>query len=816
MHAIVADIRLAWRQALAKPVFALLVVGVLALGIGATTAIFSLTDAVLFRPLPIAEPDRVVRIFRVDESGRPDNNLSYPHYTDLRDNVSGFSHVAAYMDWAAFNLATHGSEPTRVSGAVVGGDYFNLLGIQPLLGRHLLPSDDLKRGGHPVVVIRENVWRNLFGADLEVIGREVRINTRPFTVIGVMPAGFGGADAQPSVDAWVTMAMMEGTASYVSWDDRTLRGSAWLDGIARLAPGVTQAQAQAEVDAVTAAVTTAEGLDAEDMRLGLIPASAAAVDPYGFEGAHRNAWLLLGVTGALLLLAMTNTAGLLLVRAEERGREMALRLGLGASRGAVLRMLLVEALSYALVGAAVGVALAFAILSVALEPLAGMLSGAPTDPSLLLNWRALGFAAALAVVTALLSALSPAARVIRLDVNTSLKQGGLRGDRAGTRARSAMVGAQVMISVGLLTIALLLVRSFWNTAVVDPGFDPQRALVVGMDFTRQGYSPDEALRAQDAILARLEASPMVEAAAFARVVPVQGAGIFSSFSRPGMEQHPQMGANVDMVSPGYFATLRIPVLRGRALAATDTAEGTRVALINQHLAERWFPGEDALGQSLDMLGGELTIVGITANTKIRNLREDDAPIVYVPLAQHPDGNSSLVVRGAVDDPWLLAPVAREAVHSVDRALPLFRVRTLVAHVGNSYREATVMAWLLGAFAAVAVLLSAAGLYGLLSWQVRARTREIGIRMSVGATAAAVRNQFLRRGLALTVPGIAAGLLAAGWMARGLDELLFGVSASDPVMLAAVALGFITVAMIAAWGPARRSARIDPMQALREE
>ncbi|MFO7562584.1 MAG: ABC transporter permease, partial [Enhygromyxa sp.] len=544
----------------------------------------------------------------------------------------------------------------------------------------------------------------------------MRINTRPFTVVGVMPAGFGGADAQPSVDAWVTTAMLEGTAGYISWDDRASRGSAWLDGIARLAPGVTQAQAQAEVNAVTAAVIEAEGLEAEDMRLGLVPANVAAVDAYGFEGAHRNAWLLLGVTGALLLLAMANTAGLLLVRAEERGREIALRLGLGASRGAVLRMLLVEALLYAFVGAACGVALAFAILSVALEPLAGMLSGAPTDPSLLLSWRALVFAMALSVVTAVLSAMSPAARVIRLDVNTSLKQGGSRGDRAGSRARSALVVAQVVISVGLLTVALLLVRSFWNTAVVDPGFDPQRTLVVGMDFTRQGYSPAEALRAQDAILARLDASPLVEAAAFAVVVPVQGAGIFSSFSRPGMEQHPQMRANVDMVSPGYFATLQIPVLRGRALAATDIADTTRVAVINQHLAERWFPGEDALGQSLDMLSGELRIVEITANTKVRDLREDDAPIVYVPLAQRPDGNSSLVVRGAVDDPWLLLPAVREAVQSVDRAVPLFRVRTLVDHVGRSYREATVMAWLLGAFAVVAVLLSAAGLFGLLSWQ----------------------------------------------------------------------------------------------------
>lgn len=816
MTALMTDLRFAWRQALTRPLFSALVIGVLALGIGATTAIFSLTDAVLFRPLPIAEPDRVVRIFRVDETGRPDNNLSFPHVADLRDNASSFSHIAAYMDWGVFNIARAGHEPQRVPGAIVTGDYFNLLGVQPILGRHLLPSDDIDRGAHPVTVLSERLWRTHFGADPGIVGAEVMINTHPYTVVGVMPERFGGANAQPSIDAWVPMSMMEKTAIYVSWNDMTNRGAAWLDGIARLAPGVTLAQAQAEIDAVAAAVVEAEGLEPENMRLGLFPATEAAVDPYSTEGARRNAWLLLGVTGALLLLAMTNSASLLLVRTEERARELALRLGIGASRGVLLRMLLVEALAYALVGAAIGVALAFSILSVSLESLSAMIPGAPEEPALLLDWRVIAFAIGLAVVTAIAASLSPALRVTRLDVNASLKAGGARGDRAGSRIRSALVVAQVVLSVGLLTVALLLVRSFWNTSVVDPGFDPSGTLMVGMDLVRQGYTREEAARTQDAILERVRTSPLVENAAFARIVPVQNSGMYSSFSRPGMDQDPQMGTNVNLVSPTFFDTLRIPMLRGRIFSDAEIAVAERVVVINRHLAERWFPGEDALGQQLDMIGGPLTIVGITADTKVRSLREGGTPIAYVPTVLRPDPQGTLLVRAHGGDPWSVLPVVREAVQGIDPGLPLYRIQPVTDHIGRSYREATVMAWLLGAFAALAVTLSAAGLYGLLSWQVRARTREIGIRMSIGATASAVRNQFLKRGLILTVLGVPVGLLVAAWIARGLDELLFGISATDPATLVGVAVGFITVAMAATWGPARRSARIDPMQALREE
>ena len=811
-----SDLRFALRQALARPLFTALIVGVLALGIGATTAIFSLADIVLFRELPVPQPEQVVRVFRTDEVGTPNNNLNFPAYADLRDNARSFSDIAAYADWTPFNLAAPGQEPARVAGAVVSGGFFEVFDVAPLLGRTLLPSDDLERGAHPVVVLSEQAWRARFGADPGVVGAEIRINTHPFTVVGVMPRGFGGPGAAGSVDAWVTIAMLEQAMPFYPWEYLSNRDVGFLDAVARLAPGVSLAQAQAEVDAIMAGVTEQTGRNPDEMRHRLMPASYAAIDAYGIQGSRRNALLLLGVTLTLLLIAMTNTASLLLVRTEERARELALRLGIGASRTRVLRMLVVEALAYALAGTALGLLLAWFVMSAALPSLQAMLGAGPDDASSLVHARVLAFAAALAVLTAVVGVLSPALRVLRLDLNGSLKQGGAHAPARAALARNAMVVGQVVLSVGLLAVSLLLVRSFWHTAVVDPGFDPRGTLVASVDLLRQGYSPDEALLTQQALVASLERHPAVEAATFARTVPVQSGGMMSSFERPGLPPADGRYADVDLVSPSFFDAMRIPLLQGRALNDADVDGAPHAMVVNRAFADRGFPGEDALGQRLQLLDAEWEVVGVVATTKLRNLREDPRPSVYVSLAQYRDQQSSIIVRGRGEDPWALLPVLREAVHALDPALPVFRARTLAQHVGNSFREARVMAWLLSAFAALAVALSAAGLYGLLSWQVRTRTREIGIRLAIGARAAVIRRQFIRRGLVLTALGIPLGLLAAAWVGRALDALLYGVAPHDPATLAAVAGGFLVLALAASWAPARRSSRVDPMEALRDE
>lgn len=809
------DLLYLWRQALAKPLFSILIVGVLASGIGATSAIFSLTDALLFRPLPVAEPERVVRIFRVDESGKPNNNMNFPAYADLRDHASSFSHIAAYTDNAPFNLAIGNGEPVRAAGAVVTGEYFNLFGVAPLLGRHLLPSDDLERAAHPVAVLSEQAWRSRFNADPGVIGREIRINTHPFTVVGVMPRTFGGPAMPGGVDVWVPMAMLEQAAPFESWSFLESRGTSWHDAVARLAPGVSLTAARAEVDAIVAGVVEQTGRDPAQMRLGLLPAGAAAVDAYGFNGTRRNALLLLGVTATLLLIAMANAASLMLVRTDERAREIALRVGIGATRPRIVRMLLVEALCYAFAGTALGLLLGWIVMAAALPSLSAMLGGGLAEPSLLVHGRVIWFAGATAVVAALFAVLSPALRTMRIDLNSALKQGASRDAKRGARMRNMMVVGQVMLSVGLLTVALLLVRSFWHTAVVDPGFDPRNTLVASVDLLRQGYTNDQALQLQRTLVERLEAHPEVRSAALARIVPVQSGGMRTSFLRVGVDEESLCCTDFNVVTPGYFDTMRIPLLQGRALETGDRADAPPVIVVNRAFVDRYMPGEDALGQRLSLLGGERTIVGVVADSKLRSLREEPLPSAWVSHAQRPEPQAEIIVRGH-GDPWALLPVLRAALNELDPALPVFRTRTLVDHVGQSYREATVMAWLLGAFAALAVVLSAAGLYGLLSWQVRTRTREIGIRLAIGASAASVRRHFLRRGIVLAALGIPLGLFAAAWVGRALDALLYGVAPHDPVTLIAVAIGFLLLAVLATWAPARRSSHVDPMEALRDE
>jgi putative ABC transport system permease protein len=813
---IASDLRQAVRQVGARPGFSALVIMLLALGIGATTAMFSLTDAVLFRSLPIAEPDRVVRIFRIDTAGRPSGNVSHPVFADLRERAASFSQVAAYVGWAPFNLSRADSEPVRLVGSVVTGDYFNLLGVAPLLGRPLLPADDVERGAHPVLVISEQTWRRHFDADPDIVGREVRINTHPFTVVGVMPARFGGLSASAYVDAWASMAMLEQAHPGQSWDALSQRGWTWHDSVARLAPGVSLAQARAEVAAIGAALVEEHGENPDFLRIGLLPADAAAVDTYGRQGTRRNAWLLLGVTFVLLLIAAFNSASLLLVRTEERVRELALRLGIGASRGRVLGMLFMEALLYAALGSTLGLLLAWLAMAAALPALRGVLGAGPVDPLLLLHGRVLVLALALTLGTALIAVLSPALRLFRIDPGQGLKQGALGAPQQRGRVRFVFSAGQVALAVGLLAVALLLARSFWHTAAVDPGFDPRHILVAAIDPLHGGHSPEASADLQQALMERLQAHPAVESVAFAAIVPMQGWQMVASLARPGHEADARSDAEFNVVSSGYLELMRIPLLQGRGFDSGDRAGAPGAMVVNRSFAEHFFPGESALGQEVEMAEVKWQVVGVAADSRLGNLRETIPPAVWMPIAQRPHAMASVLIRSRGADPWTLLPVLREAVHALDPNLPVLRPRSMIEQIGASYAQARVLALLLLAFAALAVLLSTAGLYGLLRWQVRARTREIGIRLAIGASASDIGRSFLWRAILLTAIGIPLGLAGAVLVARLLDGLLFGVSPYDSVSLLAVGFSFLLLVVLATWVPARGASRVDPLAALRHD
>jgi predicted permease len=452
-------------------------------------------------------------------------------------------------------------------------------------------------------------------------------------------------------------------------------------------------------------------------------------------------------------------------------------------------------------------------MSAALPALRGVLGAGPGDPLLLLHGRVLAFALSLTLLTAVIAVLSPALRVTRIDPGTGLKRGA--AVRSG-KVRSGLAVAQVALATGLLAVALLMVRSFWNTASVEPGFDPRATLVAAIDPLHAGHSAEASARLQQALLERLQAHPQVESAAFAAIVPMQGWSMVSTFARVGMDAEAGGNAEFNIVSPDYFELLRMPLLQGRALGAEDRAGMPGAVVVNRAFADRHLAGENPLGQRIEMSQTQWEVIGVVADSKLGNLREETVPAVWLPLAQRPHAMASVLVRGHGADPWQLLPVLREAVGELDPNMPLLRPRSMVQQIGESYTQARVLARLLLVFAGLAVLLSAAGLYGLLRWQVRSRMREIGIRVALGADTTSIGMRFMRRAIVLAAIGIPLGLGGAMLAGRFLDGLLFRVSPHDPLTLLAVGGGFLALVVLATMGPARSASRMDPLAALRHD
>lgn len=806
------EIRQVLRQVGSRPLYASLLVGVLALGIGPTTALYSLVDAVLFRPLPVPQPETLVRLFRVDERGRPAGNLSFPLFEDIQNRIESFESVAAFS-LGPFNVVVGSAPAARVMGAATTGDYFNVYSVPPLHGRLLLPDDDQVRGGHPVAVVSEGFWRNHMGGDPSAVGTIVRINNHPLEVVGVMPARF--TTVVGGVEVWTPMAMMEQTI-FQPWDVRSNRGRSWHDAVARLRPGASMDAAQAELDSLVASVVAETGGNPQFMRFGVFSASRAAIDPYGSRDTRRNAVLLLGLTVALMVIAVMNAASLTLMRAEERSREFALRMGLGAPRARVLKMLTAEASIYAAVSVSVGLFLAWATIRLGAPWLRDVLGWRTIDPMVLLHWRVIGFAVGVALVALLVAVAIPAIRVSSIDLHTAFKNGSPheRGGRAHVRTGSVV--AQIALSVALLAVALLMVQSLWNTAAVEPGFDADGVVVADIDLMRQGYETEEAARFRDAVIARLDEHPSVERAAFTTNLPLGPNSMSSSFTVVGSDDGEFRNTRLNGASDGYFDVIRAPLLTGRLFTHRGAEDGPLEVVVSRAFAQSVFGDGDSVGRRLDMLMTEVEIVGVVGDIRLGSLRQPAEPVVWLPLSRSGYGQPHLVVRARSGDPWSVLPVIHDVVGSLDRAVPLFNTRTLIEHVGASYRDARALAYLLTAFAVLAVALAAAGLFGLLSWQVRTRTREIGIRVSLGATAARVRGHYLARAVLLTAIAVPAGLVAAVWTARAMERWLFGVTPLEATTYLTVAAGACALAAVAAWLPASRAAGVAPAVALRDE
>ncbi len=830
------DLRYGLRALRRSPVFTIVATVSLALGIGANTAIFSLLSQVMFRMLPVAEPERLV-VFHTDgqREGRSssDSNegvFSYPMYKDLRDRNQVFSGVIARAS-APVSVSYRG-QTERARAEMVSGNFFDVLGVRPALGRLFVPDDDGAPGAHPVVVLSHGYWKSHFGGKAEIAGQTIDINQHPMVVIGVAPARFHGVLGGDTPDVLVPIAMKrEMTPTWDALDDRLTR---WLNVFARLKPEMSQQQAGAAVAVLYRAVSEEEipqmkhhalrGRDRERylaQKLELRPA-AQGINPL------RDEWetplvALLAMVALVLLIACANVANLLLARAAGRRKEIAIRLAIGATRWAIVRQLLAESLVVAVAGGAAGLVVA----KWTMDALLGLLPADATGGWLgaTLDWRTLGFSVMLTLATGLVFGLVPALDSARAEAGAALKENAanLASGRSSARFRKGFILAQVAFSVLLLVGAGLFARSFFNLMREDPGFHAENLLRFGIDPNLNGYDSTRGWAFYGELQQRLARLPGVRAVADANMGPFgsgsESGNITVEGFKPGEDEY--VGALKDYVSRDYFHTMGIPVIAGREFTERDTTGAPKVVVVNEAFAKKYCKDGNAIGKHMAFGGGDhivldREIVGVVRNSKHGGLREDVEPFVYQPYAQRETLEHATFFVRALRNENDLGPDVRRLLHSMDANLPVYDMRSMTVQIKNSIYRPRLIAILASAFGALATLLAAIGLYGVVAFNVAQRTAEMGVRMALGALPKDVLGLVMREVGVLVIAGLGIGLTVAWLASRYVESQLFGVRANDPLVFAGAALSLALVALASGYVPARRASRIDPIQALRYE
>ena len=797
------DLRYAVRTLARNPGFAAISILALALGIGANSAIFTVVNSVLLRPLPLGSPDRLVRVRERNlKAGFPVFSLSPGNYLDFRDHNHSFTAFAAFAHSGA-NLSTQGAEPERLTGSQVTTDFFTVLGRQPFLGRDFTPQEG-QLGNQHVAILSYGLWQRRFGGSRGVLGKSVDLSGELYTVIGILPADF---DFPARAEIWTPLAM-----NLQGWQQR---GGHYLQGVARLRPGATLASAQADLNGIAARAAAAypDSNTGWDTTLLTLQES--------ITGNVRPTMLTIAAAvGFVLLIACVNVANLLLSRSSIRRREIGIRSSLGAGRARLVRQFLTESVLLASLGAACGIALAWAGARtlVRLNP-----SFLPRAHEISLDLRALAFTAGVALLTGILFGLAPALQLARADLASALRDGG-RGNAIGfrrNRLRSVLVIGEVALALVLLSGAGLLMRSFYRLESVDPGFDPHNVLTFRTNLAASKYKTDDPVAAfYTAALDRIGALPGVTAAGAGQIFPLSGDDYILSFTQIGKPPVPtgnQPSAAYYAVTPGYFAALRIPIRRGREFNAHDALKAPGVAIISEGMARQFYPGENPLGQRIQMGNGlpPAEIVGIAGDVRDQDLDSQGRAAVYFPATQDTFRSMYFGVRTAVDPASLIGPI-RSIIHQIDPELPLDAIGTVDGLVEASLSERHFAMLLMTIFAAVALALSMTGIYGVISYCVTQATQEIGIRMALGARCGHVlRMVFSYAGL-LVSAGIVAGTAAAVAAARLMASQLFEVRPSDPVTYAAVSGILLATALTACAVPALRAMRVDPMVALHSE
>jgi len=813
MNSLLQDLRYALRQLGKSPGFAALVVGTLALGIAANSTIFSWINSTLFNPIPgVRNTSNMLTLQRGERSEHASPPFSYQDYVDLRDGSKTLTGLLAYHD--DFIALTGNGKPQRIYGALTSANYFEVLGVKPILGRTLLASGANERTGSPEAVLGYDLWQSRFGGDPSIVGMTTQINLHTYTIVGVAPRGFQGCKSGLRTEIWIPLGM-----DRQIWGSTRIdyRGSSWLNVLGVMRPGVDHHQVENEFNLMMQRI--ADAYPEPHQGNNLITTDPLWRSPFGANVyLYGTLPILLALAAVLLLLACANVANLLLVRSVSRRREYAIRLSMGASRWRLVRQIMVENLLLAMAGGVVALAITFwtartlgsFLPETAVLPLSvnGSVDGTVTLVTILI-----------AAFTSFVAGVVPALRASSLSPATVLKDEALNtsGGLHKSRIASGLVVMQVALSLTLLVCAGLFVRSLSKAQNADLGYDVNHVYLATFDLDPLGYSNAKALELDRQILARVKALPGVESATLADFSP-QSFTIHSEGVLPeGYIPRPHETIEVDrgIVGSGYLHTLRTPLLAGRDFTDADTADTQPVIIVNQAFVNRYWPGQNALGKRVRLWDRWCSVAGVAANGKYRRVTYEAAPLVLIPLAQRYENLVTLHVR-VKGDPVAFSSAIDQAIHEVSPDLPLFNVTTLKNNmrIGNVFERIVVI--FAGSFGVLAMLLAAVGIYGVVAYSTRQRTHEIGIRMALGAARADVFRQVLRQGLRLTLIGLAAGIAVSLAFTRLLRGMLFGVGTADWITFAVVSSVLCIVALLACFVPARRAASIEPMQALRAE
>jgi putative ABC transport system permease protein len=802
MSGLFQDLRYALRQMTRSPGFTLVAVITLALGIGATTAVFSVVDEVLLHPLAYPDSDRIVKISQTFQ-GVWGNDASPANYLDWVAQNSVFTEMAASRGWPVSLSA--GDRPERVRGTMATPSFFALFGVNPILGRGLEESD-ARAGNDHVVVLGYGLWQRSFGGDRGIIGRDVQLNGGQYSVVGVMPQNFSPDDYG---ELWVTSQW--GVPSHPlapDKDPRPFRDRNYLDVWGQLKPGVTTPQARAELDTIGRRLEKQYPNDDDKVGVSFLP-----LHEYVVGDIRPVLLVLLAAVVVVLLIGCANVANLLLARAAVRGREISIRTTMGASRQRLLRQLLTESVVLALLGGGLGL-----LLAVVAVP--SLLALSPPDirqfKEIGINREVLAFSFLASVVCGIVFGLMPALQASRSNPSEFLKEGE-RGSTANRgRTRSVLVIAEVGLSLVLLVGAGLLVKSFARLMDVNPGFDADRLLTFNLGLPSSTDAAQQFAFYRD-VMQRLQALPGVRSVGAVSRLPLAGGNSTRSFNVPGIDK--DYDADIRVSTPDYFRAMGIPLMKGRSFSDSDLGSSVHVAIVNDALVRAAFPGQDPIGRQLTNFGPDnltLQIVGVVGN--VRHVGLDTAPHaeIYQLLGQAQWPSMYVAIRSATSDATSLTSLAQSAVWSVNKDVPLANVRTMQEVIANSVQRRRFSMLLLAIFAGVAMVLAAIGLYGVMSYSVAQRTKEIGIRMALGARRPDVVALVVKQGMALVLMGIVAGTVLSLAMTRLIAGMLFGISATDPLTFAGVAMLLGAVAFLANYLPARRGASVDPMVALRYE